>query len=201
MNTDTTSVSHDRRNDSEQFRGTVLSMLEIIEADETSLADRRRAVSTIRDALQLHESRASFSVSLNALELGAAHRNRSIDYLASEQDSLQARFAVRLKELMKAKAISQSQLASRVGCSQPAISQMLIRQCRPQRSTIMNLAAALDVEPTELWPNLDVADILDTVAAVQEDSEMTQAEAEAIRRALDKPAANIPARPLPSRKK
>ena len=102
---------------------------------------------------------------------------------------------------MKARAITQTQLASRVGCSQPAISQMLKRECRPQRSTILNLAAALDVDPRELWSNLDVTDILDTVAAVQEDTEMTAAEAGAILRALDSPPANASARALPSRKK
>ena len=78
---------------------------------------------------------------------------------------------------------------------------MLKRQCRPQRTTIINLAAALDVDPRELWPNLDVTDILDTVAAVQDDGEMTDTEADALRRTLEKPPATAPANPLPSRKR
>ncbi len=186
----------------EHFRRTLLSMLELIEAEETSFADRKRAASTIRSALLQHdELKESFSFQLNHLELREASRSRSVDYSASELDTQEAKFADRLKELMKARAITQSQLASRIGCSQPAISQMLNRQCRPQRSTILNLAAALDVEPHELWPNLDVTDILDTVAAVQEDSEMSATEADAIRRTLDKLPAKAPARALPSRKK
>ena len=176
-------------------------MLELIEAEETCYADRKRASSTIRDALRLHESKEAFGIQIQQLELGEALRNRSVDYSASELDSQEAEFAEKLKELMKARAITQSQLASRIGCSQPAISQMLKRQCRPQRSTILNLAAALDVEPHELWPKLDVTDILDTVASVQEDKEMTSEEADAIRRTLDMPPAKAPARELPSRKK
>lgn len=203
MNQDTYSdqLPNARLQESEQFRRTLLSMLELIESEETSYADRKRAANTIRDALSLHESKESFGIRLDQLELGVAARNRSVDYAASELDSQEAEFAKRLHELMKARAVTQSELASRVGCSQPAISQMLKRQCRPQRSTILNLAAALDVEPRALWPNLDVTDILDTVAAVQEDRDMSAAEADAIRRTLENPPAKAPARRLPSRNK
>ena len=202
MNNHTSNAAPNRLQNAEHFRQTLLSMLELIEAEETSFADRKRAASTIRSALLQHdETKESFSFQLNQLELREASRNRSADYSASVLDTQEAKFADRLKELMKARAITQSQLASRIGCSQPAISQMLNRQCRPQRSTILNLAAALDVEPHELWPNLDVTDILDTVAAVQEDSEMSATEADAIRRTLDKLPAKSPARALPSRKK
>jgi len=202
MKNETSNVGNSQLQDSEHFRRTVLSMLEIVEAEETSLADRKRAASTIRSALLQHDKlREPFSFPLNQLEVREASRNRAVDYSASELDSQEAKFADRLKDLMKARAITQLQLASRIGCTQPAISQMLNRQCRPQRGTILNLAAALDIEPHELWPNLDLTDILDTVAAVQEDREMTAAEANAFRRTLDKPPANAAARELPSRKK
>lgn len=202
MKSETTKLVPAQLRDVENFRRIVLSMLEIIEAEETSYADRKRASSTIRGALaQYDKSKEPFSIQLNQFEVREALRNRSVDYSASTLDTQEARFADRLKELMKTKAITQHQLASRIGCSQPAISQMLNRQCRPQRSTILNLAAALDVEPHELWPNLEVTDILDTVAAVQEDSEMNAAEADAIRRTLASPPVKAPARNLPSRKK
>lgn len=202
MNQDTYSAQpqNTRLQESEQFRRTLLAMLELIESEETSHADRKRAASTIRDALSLHESKENFGMRLSQLELGVAARSRSVDYAANQLDSQEAEFAEKLRELMKARAITQTELASRVGCSQPAISQMLKRQCRPQRSTILNLAAALDVEPNILWPNLDVTDILDTVAAVQEDGEMDPAESDAIRRTLSNPPAKAPARRLPSRK-
>jgi len=202
MKSETSSVGPTQLQDSEHFRRTVLSMLEIIEVEETSYADRKRASRTIRSALQQYDkSKEPFSFQLNQFEVREASRDRAVDYSANELDTQEAKFADRLKELMKAKAITQVQLSTRIGCSQPAISQMLNRQCRPQRNTILNLAAALDVEPHELWPNLDVTDILDTVAAVQEDSEMSAKEADAIRRALEMPPAKAPACNLPSRKK
>ena len=184
-------MSHDTRNvvttpsqSLERFRRSLLSVLELIESESTSLADCKRAACTIRDALRLYESSETFGARLNQQEF----------------DSQETAFAEKLKNLMKAKALTQSDLASRIGCSQPAISQMLRRQCRPQRSTINNLAAALDVEAHELWPNLEVSHILDTVVAVQEDSEMTGTEADAIRRALNMLAPQAPAKPLPSRR-
>jgi transcriptional regulator with XRE-family HTH domain len=201
MNDETLTLDSDLSQRLMQMRQTVLSMLELIENEETSYADRKRATGTIRDALELLDSREAFGVRLDQLELGAASRSRIDDYAVHELDSQEAAFARKLMELMKARALTQAELASRIGRSQPAISQMLKRQCRPQRTTIINLAAALDVDARELWPNLDVTDILDTVAAVQEDGEMTNAEADALRRTLDKPAANAPASPLPSRKR
>jgi transcriptional regulator with XRE-family HTH domain len=184
-----------------KLRQIVLSMLHIFESEEATLTERRRAASTIRDALQQTESGRSISVSLDQHELGAASRDRTVDYMTNEIDLQEARFAEKLKDLMKARAITQSQLAVRVGCSQPAISQMLKRQCRPQRNTILNLAAALDVDARELWPNLEVTDILDAVASAQQDSEMTESESDAIRRSLDSAPSSSPARRLPSRQR
>jgi transcriptional regulator with XRE-family HTH domain len=184
-----------------KLRETVLSMLRVFESEEATLTERRRAASTIRDALQQTESGGSISLSLDQHELGAASRDRTVDYMTNEVDLQEARFAEKLKDLMKARAISQSQLAARVGCSQPAISQMLTRQCRPQRNTILNLAAALDVDARELWPNLEVTDILDAVASAQQDSEMTESESDAIRRSLESAPSSTPARRLPSRQR
>jgi transcriptional regulator with XRE-family HTH domain len=90
-------------------------------------------------------------------------------------------FATRLKNLMISKQISQRELADRTGCSQPAISQMLNRRCRPRKQTILKLAEALHAEPRELWPDIEVAEMLDAVASFQEDDHtMTAAEASAL---------------------
>ena len=78
---------------------------------------------------------------------------------------------------------------------------MLKRNCRPQKKTIVSLASALDVEPRDLWPDVDVTDILDTVAAVQQEQIMSEEEADAFRRALERPATAAPAAPLPKRKR
>ncbi len=62
-------------------------------------------------------------------------------------------FADRIRQTMKSKEITQEQLAEKAGVSQPAISNILNRQCRPQRKTIERLSAALDVAPAVLWPS------------------------------------------------
>ncbi|MFN9292273.1 MAG: helix-turn-helix domain-containing protein, partial [Planctomyces sp.] len=69
-----------------------------------------------------------------------------------ELDAEEATFAERLRAIMEAKNVSQEQLALLTGVGQPAISNMLKRQCRPQRRTIVRLAQALDVAESELWP-------------------------------------------------
>ena len=122
------------------------------------------------------------------------------DYQISCAASQEAEFAEKLRELLRARAITQAELAARVGSSQPAISLMLKRQCRPQKSTILSIASALNVDPRELWRDIEVSDILDTIVAAQESQTMTDAEADALRSALERPAPAAPAAPLPKRK-
>ena len=111
-----------------------------------------------------------------------ADDTQTVDLLRSRTDCRQAAFADRLRELMTTKCVTQQELSNRIGCSQPAISQMLNRKCRPQKNTIFKLAEALQVQPRELWPDLEVADMLDAVAGFQkEDRVMTEAEAKALR--------------------
>ncbi len=87
-------------------------------------------------------------------------------------------------------------------CSQPAISQMLNRNCRPQKKTILRLAQALDVLPQELWPDLEVADLLDAVASFQQDDYvMTEAEAESLRKPERRNAPKVPVGSLPARRR
>jgi transcriptional regulator with XRE-family HTH domain len=186
---------------SRRIRQTVLAMLGIIENPNSTFAERQRACSTIRDAFEVHETPDHYGVNVAEYELAAAAKSPAVDRIADKLDSQEGAFWEKLHVLMKAKAMTQTQLATRVGSTQPAISQLLKRKCRPQRSTILALAAALEVDPRELWPELDVADILDTVAAVQEEQAMSDAEADAIRRGLKRPAPDVPAEPLPRRKR
>lgn len=155
-------------------------MLDVIEAPDSTPHDRKIACSAIRDAFALQADKAPQDASTNSQE---------------------AAFAEKLHELMTSRNITQVELASRVGCSQPAISQMLKRQCRPQKATILKLASALGVDARELWPDLDVTDILDTIAAVQEEETMSEVEADVVRRALERPATDAPAASLPKRKR
>jgi len=69
-----------------------------------------------------------------------------------ELDREEADFAVKLQTLMTERGMTQTALAEKIGISQPAIAQMLKRNCRPQQRTIDRLAAAFDLPADELWP-------------------------------------------------
>ncbi len=117
-------------------------------------------------------------------------------------DCQEAAFADRLRELMTVKCVTQQELSNRVGCSQPAISQLLNRKSRPQKKTVVRLAEALQVQPQELWPDLETADMLDAVADFQEDDHvMTEAEAKALRDSANQNVPKIPVGSLPARQR
>jgi transcriptional regulator with XRE-family HTH domain len=71
---------------------------------------------------------------------------------AIELDQEEAAFSDRLKRLMSERDMTQEKLAKLTGVSQPAISNILNRCCRPQRKTVGRFAEALGVSPDELWP-------------------------------------------------
>ncbi len=160
---------------SDEVQRVVFRMVSIVEDPHTKPEQRQRALATIADALALSQD----------------------DDLEKTQE---AAFADRLHTLMAVKCVTQHELAERVGCSQPAISQMLNRKSRPQKKTILKLAEALQVQPQELWPDLEVAEMLDAVAGFQEDDHaMTEVEAKALRDASKRNAPKIPVRSLPGR--
>lgn len=185
---------------SDEVQQTVFAMISVVEDPASTEFERQRAANTIRDALELQPFQARDGIDLALCEADAAARSQEIADIGRRMDSQEAAFAAKLKELLKNKGLTQTELARRVECSQPAVSLMLSRACRPQRQTIIKLAAALDVHPRELWPDLEVADILDTTAAVQQDQELSESEADALRRALAGPPANAPAKLLPKLK-
>lgn len=165
---------------SDDIQQVVVSLLNVVKDPLTTAAERKRALMTIADALSLNpdEEDGQYGQGLAASEAYAAARSAPLAREVGKMDAQEEAFARRLRELMDAKRVSQRELADRVGCSQPAISQMLSRRCRPQRKTIRRLAEALDVHPRDLWPDLDVADMLDAVASFQQDDYvMTAAEA------------------------
>jgi transcriptional regulator with XRE-family HTH domain len=82
---------------------------------------------------------------------------------------------------MAAKRVSESELAERSSVAPPAISGMLAIATRPKLGTLKKIAEALEVAASDLWPDIATAEMLDDVAAFQEDGHvMTEAEAEAI---------------------
>ena len=70
-----------------------------------------------------------------------------------EQNKQTDTFAARLEKVMSVNGLTQTALAELVGISQPAISLLLSRECRPQKRTVRRIADACGVQPVDLWPD------------------------------------------------
>ena len=161
------------------------SQLELVKRPNIPSTDRMQAWANISDALHLGSS---------------PDAEEFAEYSTTSSSAREETFAGRLKEHMTAKQISQQELAERIGCTQPAISQMLSRKRRPQKQTILKLAEALHVQPRELWPDIEATEMLDAVASFQQDDyTMTAAEADALVDTAKKNRPKIRAQKLPTR--
>lgn len=194
---------------SDEVQSVVRSMFAVLDHKYTTEDDRERAFATLADALHLKplEGHGNYGMDLATVEQDAAtgHPDEARRPVISERlrqlDSQEATFADRLRQTLEEKNITQGELADRTGCTQSAISKMLTRNARPRRKTIIKMSDALNVAPTVLWPDLEVAAILDSVAEFHEDRELTQVQAEALEAASKRPSAKVKTRELPSRKR
>jgi DNA-binding Xre family transcriptional regulator len=117
-------------------------VIEIVNDEQADLDERERALDAIVDALSPH----TFPFPGNSHD-----HNRSV-HLQGEMDNEEATFAARLKALLAMKKVTQIELAKRIGVRQSAVSMMVNRSSRPQRSTVEKIARALVVAPEYLWP-------------------------------------------------
>jgi len=188
---------------SDAIQQVVVRLLGVVKNPNTTPVERQRALMTIADALvPASAERGECGLDVGASEASRALESPSFVRDVQESDTQQTTFAQRLREVIEAKRVSQQELAVRVGCSQPAISQMLNRNCRPQKRTILKLAEALNVPACDLWPDIDVAEMLDAVASFQQDEYvMTEAEARALRDASRPNRPTIQAKSLPTRRR
>ena len=186
---------------SDEVQDVVFQMVSVVENPRATPLERHHALATIAHALLSNPDDGSeFAQDLVAPGASSAAGHTRLGREAQETDCQQAAFADRLRELMTVKCVTQEELSSRIGCSQPAISQMLNRKSRPQKKTILKLAEALQVQPQELWPDLEVAEMLDAVADFQQDDHvMTEAEANALGETAKRNVPKIPVRSLPTR--
>ena len=175
-------------------------MFAIADSQNATAQERQRALSTIADALFYRPHKDKYGMDLAESERDAAKEYPLLAREVERMNSQEATFADRLRNLMAKKNITQSELAAQVDCSQSAIAHMLNRNSRPQKKTIFKLAQALKVQPTDLWPDLEVAEILDSIANFQEERELTTAEAKSLQTAMDQPPAKSRGKRLPSRK-
>lgn len=174
-------------------------LMAIMDAPSASPDDKGRAWHTLLDQFRLlPDTEGRYGMDLGSSESDAAERFPALAREVEKMDSQEAQFAEYLRQIMKDKHITQTQLAERINCSQPAISQMLNRKCRPQRTTLDKLAVALQVDVRKLWPDIEVVDYLDSIAAFEQDGqEMSEEMAKALRDD-SQPRSTIEGKPLPS---
>ncbi len=127
---------------SKSHRATVNRMVRIVNDANADLDERERALDALMDALSV--STPSFS--------GTPNESSDVGAVQEEMDREQDSFATRLRRALTARRMTQTELAAKIGVNQSAVSMMINRDCRPQRSTVTKIARALDVQPDELWP-------------------------------------------------
>ncbi len=137
---------------SEEIQAGIREVLAVVHDPETDEDDREMALFTLADALfpNFHEGKLGMDLARSE-QLGAQFSNETKD-VVEQMDAEEANFAERLRKHMDEQNLTQIALAEKVGLGQPAISNMLNRQCRPQRQTVLRFAQALNVQPDELWP-------------------------------------------------
>lgn len=180
----------------------VVRQLGIVKTPRTTAVERQQALMTIANALFSKSESGECGLDLIASEANAAAESLPLAHEVQGKNTQESAFADRVRELMETKRISQQELAARAGCSQPAISQMLNRTCRPRKKTILKLAEALNVQARDLWPDIDVAEMLDAVASFQRDDYvMKEAEARALSDTSRPNRPKIQPKSLPTRRR
>ncbi len=188
---------------SNDIQQVVVRLIGVVKSPKTTPVERQRALMTIADVLFPDtDEKGECGLDSEISEAGVTTENSLSAREVQRMETQAATFAKRLRAVMEAKRISQVELAKRVGCSQPAISLILNRNCRPHKKTIVKLAEALDVQPCDLWPDIEVAEMLDAVASFhQDDYEMTEAEARALSDTSRRNRPKIQAKSLPTRRR
>ncbi len=140
---------------SDKIQAIVRDTLDVLNDPEIDKDDRDMALFTLADALFPNPHEGKLGMDLEESErLGAEHSEETREIL-EEMDREEEHFAERLKDAMAKQGLTQKTLADKLGIGQPAISNMLNRQCRPQRQTVARLAESLGVAPSDLWPGFD----------------------------------------------
>ena len=139
---------------SDKVQHGVLEMIEVFTSPESDDQDRDMALNTLVEALMPRRSEVDgdFGHDLEACDKAASAESEEVRKAVEELDEEENIFAHNLDRLMQKKNMSQVVLAEKIGVGQPAIANMLSRNCRPQRRTILRAAEALGVNPVELWP-------------------------------------------------
>jgi lambda repressor-like predicted transcriptional regulator len=137
---------------SDEIQAGIRSMLKILVDSDADPDDVEMTLHTLADTLFPNPHNGQLGMDLAESEQMGAVYSPEMKEAIDNMDREEAMFADRLEAIMKERKLSQEGLAKLVGVGQPAISNMLNRQCRPQRATIKRFADALGVAPDALWP-------------------------------------------------
>ncbi|MEW4526380.1 MAG: helix-turn-helix domain-containing protein [Maioricimonas sp. JB045] len=120
-------------------------MVEIVADPEVDADEKEHALDTIAEAVSR----------FNIADLDRADREfcQTSEATVAEAELLQQEvgFSSTVRQMMAERHLTQERLAELTGVSQPAIANILSRNCRPQQRTIEKFAVALGVSPDQLW--------------------------------------------------
>ena len=128
----------------EETQEDILELAKILSNETATVDEKDQAGVTLKHLLWPHGA-------VNLADTEFFEHSSDAKRLASELQSEEESFSKNLARIMKAKHLTQTELASKIGVGQPAIANMLARECRPQYRTIAKLAQALEVKPEDLW--------------------------------------------------
>ena len=141
-------VQHAYDECSDEIQAVVRDMIDVYNAADSTEEERNGALYTIVEAV--------FPGLANEVCDACEQIRKSTESQEynSKLQSQEEAFADTVRRIMKEKRITQSQLAESIGIGQSAISNLLGRNCRPQKRTIENIASALGVEVSDIWVDL-----------------------------------------------
>ncbi len=134
---------------SDEAQEVIREMCCVITDPTTDDNEVEAAYATLMEALFPVSHNGDLGICLDELCNAESEDFKKEAALAAEEE---ASFSEKLQALLDQKKLTQAQLADKLGLSQPAISMMIARNCRPQRRTVERIAVALNVEVESLWP-------------------------------------------------
>jgi ribosome-binding protein aMBF1 (putative translation factor) len=130
-----------------EIQAMIAEMMEIICDPETDEGEKEVAVDAIVEATQ-----PGLTTDVIAKYKEGMEAAREIDTTVRDEEK---EFADNVRSLMEERQWNQETLAAKIGVTQPAVSNMLKRQCRPQNRTILKLAEVFGVAPDAIWPGFE----------------------------------------------
>jgi lambda repressor-like predicted transcriptional regulator len=137
---------------SDEIQEVIRDMAAIVNDPEATETEQAMACSTIAEALFPHRHAGHLGIDLEAAERLEAESSKEFKEERDSMDKEEAHFAARVKAILEAREMTQVELADACEMGQPAVSNLLSRQSRPQRRTVEKIAKALGVPPDEIWP-------------------------------------------------